>query len=96
MRSSVGETISDIIERAKKDLTACGNVEEEAENGFLVPSDFYIEELVYDKAQLPEWFEYVFKKEYEKEKKNFDIIAKKMYKLHGLRDVSMEIIQKKN
>ena len=53
----------------------------------MVPEDFEIEELVYDKSQLPEWFEYVFKKEYGKEKKNLDVTAKKMYKLHGLRDV---------
>lgn len=50
---------------------------------------------MYDKSQLPDWFEYVFKKEYGKEKKNFDITAKKMYKLHGLREVDSSIITEK-
>ena len=61
----------------------------------MIPEDFEIEELVYDKSQLPEWFEYVFKKEYGKEKKNFDVTAKKMYKLHGLRDVKIVNIVEK-
>ena len=32
--------------------------------GFFVPSTLNLDELVYDSSQLPEWFEFVFNKEF--------------------------------
>lgn len=55
--------------------------------GYFVPETLDLEQLVYDPSQLPEWFEFVFKKEYEKQKKSLDALCKKAYKMQSLSDV---------
>ena len=45
--------------------------------GYFIPFSLNLDELVYDPSKLPEWFEFVFKKEYEKQKKNLDGLCKK-------------------
>jgi hypothetical protein len=52
--------------------------------GYFVPDSVDINSLVYDATQLPEWFEFVFNKEYEKQKKNLDSLCKKSYKMQSL------------
>jgi hypothetical protein len=43
-----------------------------------------VEDLVDNISQLPEWFAFVFQKEFQKQRAYFSGIAKKLYKQHGL------------
>ena len=53
----------------------------------MIPEDLNVRDLLYEREDLPEWFEFVFQKEFLKQKRNFDVVAKKTYKMHGLREV---------
>lgn len=45
-----------------------------------------------ESGQLPEWFATVLEKEYEKNKKVFDVHAKKVYKMQAMAEVPINNI----
>lgn len=55
--------------------------------GYLVPSYLDFDSFTADQEQLPEWTRVVFEKEFEKQKKSLDVMAKKIYAAHGLSEV---------
>lgn len=59
--------------------------------GYFVPTTLNLDQLVYDSSKLPDWFEFVFNKEYEKQKKNLDSMCKKTYKMQALPEVTITI-----
>jgi hypothetical protein len=62
-------------------------VEDDAMGGYLVPSYLDFDSFTADREQLPEWTRVVFEKEFEKQKKSLDVMAKKIYAAHGLSEV---------
>lgn len=68
-------------------------IEDEVEMGYFVPTTLNLDQLVYDPSKLPDWFEFVFNKEFEKQKKNLDALCKKTYKVHSLPEVIFFFIQ---
>ncbi len=61
----------------------------------MIPEEIYIKDLLYEREGLPDWFQFVFQKQFLKQKKNFDVVAKKTYKIHGLRQVTNALISEK-
>jgi hypothetical protein len=54
--------------------------------GYLVPGFLDWERLT-ERTELPEWTQVVFEKEFEKQKKALDVMAKKTYSAHSLTEV---------
>lgn len=73
-------------------------IEQGVQHKSLLPTILHqkdINKLLYSSITLPDWFDHVFSKEYEKEKINLETIANKMYKLHGLSEVIFDQIKEK-
>jgi hypothetical protein len=63
--------------------------------GYLIPSFIDFERFTSDRGEMPEWTKVVFDKEFEKQKKSLDVMAKKIYTVHFLTEVNMGILRLK-
>lgn len=60
-----------------------------------MPSFIDFDRFTSDRGELPEWTRVVFDKEFEKQKKSLDVMAKKIYTAHFLTEVINHLLRQK-
>jgi hypothetical protein len=78
------------MHQAEQKLQIFESIETDALGGYLIPSFLDWEQLT-ERTDLPEWTRVVFEKEFEKQKKALDVMARKTYTAHSLTEVRLEL-----
>lgn len=95
VKNSLSDTIASILKISNQKVQVFNRIEEDALNGYLVPSFLDFDGLTADRGELPEWTRVVFEKEFEKQKKSLDVMAKKIYTAHALTEVRKSLSRRK-